>query len=249
MASKRYLIPTVMILTGAVIASAWYSYRAAQPGRLALRFHPFVGEEVLLLDQVRYANPGGEGTFKVRDFQFFISNIRLVSNSTEFVEPESYHLARFDSDDGTYVIVIENIPRKDYRRIEFGIGVDPATNGTVASVGDLDPNGRMAWSWDVGYKFVLFEGALVVGDIQYPLVYHVGFDENYKQVSLELDEPLFDGIEAKIDFRADLLQMFSGVKTVDMAGLSNVKFDPTDAKLLADNYARMVSICSAPCEH
>ncbi len=116
MASKRYLIPTVMILTGAVIASAWYSYRAAQPGRLALRFHAFVGEEALLLDQVRYANPGGEGTFKVRDFQFFISNIRLASNSAEFVEPESYHLARFDSDDGTYVIVIENIPRICNRR-------------------------------------------------------------------------------------------------------------------------------------
>ncbi len=249
MASKRYLIPTVMLLTGAVIASAWYSYRAAQPGRLALRFHPFVGEEALLLDQVRYANPGGEGTFKVRDFQFFISNIRLASNSAEFVEPESYHLARFDSDDGTYVIVIENIPREDYRRIEFGIGVDPATNGTMASVGELDPNGRMAWSWEVGYKFVLFEGALVVGDIQYPLVYHVGFDENYKQVSLELGEPLFDGLEANVDFRTDLLQMFSGAKTVDMAGMSNVKFDRTDAKLLADNYAHMVSICTSPCGH
>ncbi len=249
MASKRYLIPTVMILTGAVIASAWYSYRAAQPGRLALRFHPFVGEEALLLDQVRYANPGGEGTFKVRDFQFFISNIRLASNSAEFVEPESYHLARFDSDDGTYVIVIENIPREDYRRIEFGIGVDPATNGTLASVGELDPNGRMAWSWDVGYKFVLVEGALVVGDIQYPLVYHVGFDENYRQVSFELGEPLFDGLEAEIDFRTDLLRMFSSATTVDMAGLSNVKFDRTDAKLLADNYAHMVSICTSPCGH
>jgi hypothetical protein len=230
-----------------VIAAAWYSYRSVPPGRLALRFHPFVGEEALVLDQVRYANPGGEGTFKVRDFQFFVSNIRLVSNSAEFVEPESYHLARFDSDHGTHVIVIENVPREDYRRIEFGIGVDPAANGTIASVGELDPNGRMAWSWDVGYKFVLFEGALVVGDTQYPLVYHVGFDENYKQVSLELGEPLFDGPEAEVDFRTDLLQMFSGAKTVDMAGMSNVKFDRTDAKLLADNYARMVSICSSDC--
>ena len=105
----------------------------------------------------------------------------------------------------------------------------------------------MAWSWDVGYKFVLFEGVLVVGDIQYPLVYHVGFDENYKQVSLELDADLFDGPEADIEFRTDLLQMFSGAKTVDMVGTSNVKFDRTDAKLLADNYAGMVSICSPPC--
>ena len=63
---------------GVVFAGAWYSYRAAQPGRLVLRFHPFVGEEALVLDAVRYANPGGEGRFKVRDFQFFISNITLT---------------------------------------------------------------------------------------------------------------------------------------------------------------------------
>jgi hypothetical protein len=245
--NKRYLILAAMILAGAVIAAASYSYRSVQPGRLALRFHPFVGDEALVLDQVRYANPGGEGLFKVRDFQFFISNIRLVSDSAEFVERESYHLARFDSDDGTYVIVIENIPRGDYRRIEFGIGVDPATNGTLTSVGELDPNGRMAWSWEIGYKFVLLEGGLVVDDIQYPLVYHVGFDENYRLVSLELGEPLFDRPEAVVDFRTDLLQMFSGAETVDMAVISTVKFDRTDAKLLADNYSRMVSICSSDC--
>ena len=244
MAAKRFLIPAVLILAGAAMAVLWNSQRSARPGRLVLRFHPFVGEEALVLDQVRYANPGGEGTFKVRDFQFFISNIRLMSDSAEFVEPESYHLARFDGDDGTHVIVIENIPREDYQRIEFGIGVDPVANGSVTSVGELDPNGRMAWSWDVGYKFVLLEGGLVMGDTQYPLVYHVGFDENYRQVSFELGETLFDGLEANVDFRVDLLQMFSGEKTVDMAALSNVKFDRADAKLLADNYARMVSLAT-----
>jgi len=65
--------------------------------------------------------------------------------------------------------------------------VDPAANGSVAPVGDLDPNGRMAWSWDVGYKFVLFEGGLVLADTQYPLVYHVGFNENYTPLSFGLD--------------------------------------------------------------
>jgi hypothetical protein len=66
-------------------------------------------------------------------------------------------------------------------------------------------------------------------------------------LAFELGEPLFDGPEAGLDFRVDVLQMFSSVKTVDMAGLSNVKFDRADAKLLADNYARMVSICRSSC--
>ncbi len=248
MASRLFQIPILMVLIGVMIATTACSDRAALTGRLVLRFHAVVGEDALQLGQMRYANPGGEGSFKIRDFQFFISNIRLVSESAEFVEPESYHLVRFDSDDGSYVLVIDDIPREDYRRIEFGLGVDPETNGTIASVGELDPNGRMAWSWDVGYKFVLVEGALIVGDTQYPLVYHVGFNESYRQLSFELAEPLFDGPEARIEFHADLLQMFNGATTVDMADLSNVKFDPDDARLLADNYTNMVSTCSSSCD-
>jgi hypothetical protein len=248
MASRSYWFLSLLIVVAALLGGLYLWSQAEQPLRLTLRFHPFVGEDALELNQVRYRNPGGEGVFKVRDFQFYLSNIRLVASSAEFLEPESYHLVRFDNDELTHTIVIEDVPRKDYRRIEFGIGVDPAANGTITSVGELDPNGRMAWSWDVGYKFVLFEGGLVIGDIQYPLVYHVGFDENYKQVSIELDESLFGGSEVSVAFRTDLLQMFIGAQTVDMAALPNVKFDRTDAKLLADNYAQMVSICTSTCD-
>lgn len=198
-----------------------------------------------MLDEARYANPGGQGLFKVRDFQFFLSNVRLRADGMEFAEPESYHLARFDTDDGTYVLAIENVPRADYRSIQFGIGVDPAANGSTVPVGDLDPNGRMAWTWDVGYKFVLFEGGLVLEDTQYPLVYHVGFDENYRTVSFDLDRSLFDHGDATLDFCADLLRMFDGVHTVDMAALPNVKFDHHDARLLAENYAGMLSMCNS----
>jgi hypothetical protein len=246
MAMKAHGIPAALMLAAVALAAVACS-RSEQPLRVTVRVHPFVGEEALQLDQVRYANPGGQGSFKVRDFQFFVSNIRLMADSEEFSEPESYHLARFDDEEGIYGIVIENVPRADYRRIEFGIGVDPAANASVAAVGDLDANGRMAWSWDVGYKFVLLEGGLVVGDTQYPLVYHVGFDENYKQVAIDLGESFSAGDSPTIDLRADLLQMFDGTRTVDMAAMPNVKFDRADATLLADNYARMVSLCGGDC--
>jgi len=55
------------------------------------------------------------------------------------------------------------------------------------------------------------------------------------------------GEGAKVDLRTDVRQMFNGANTVDMAGLSTVKFDRDDARLLADNYARMISICSSDC--
>ena len=105
----------------------------------------------------------------------------------------------------------------------------------------------MAWSWDVGYKFVLVEGGLVIDDTQYPLVYHVGFDENYATRSIELDATLFEQHNPVLDLRVDLLKMFTGEKTVDMTALSNVKFDRDDARRLANNYADMISVCATDC--
>lgn len=235
-------------LVSAVLGAAVLLYLAARladqevrPAELTLQFHPFVGAEPLVANELRYANPGGAGSFEVRDFQFFLSNIRLTGNGSEYAEPDSYHLARFDRAQATYVVTLKDIPREDYNRIEFGIGVDPAANRSIEQRGDLDPNGRMAWTWDVGYKFVLFEGALVRDGVRKPLVYHVGFDENYKRISTGIDKRLLDTPDAKLDFRVDLLRMFAGHSTVDMAALSTVKFDRDDAALLARNYAGMIS--------
>jgi len=213
----------------------------AGPVELTLRFHPYVGAEPLVANELRYANPGGAGSFEVRDFQFFLSNIRLTGDSSEYAEPDSYHLVRFDRAQATYVVTLKEVPREDYDRIEFGIGVDPAANRSIEQRGDLDPNGRMAWTWDVGYKFVLFEGAFVRDDVRRPLVYHVGFDENYKPLSIGLDPGLKDTRDMNLDFRVDVLGMFAGDVSVDMEALSTVKFDRDDAALLARNYAGMIS--------
>jgi hypothetical protein len=239
---KKYRI-LIAVLLPLVVLVYWFSQSSGSK-KLTLTFQPFVGDEVLELGVPRYPNPGGPGYFKVRDFRFFISNIRLVGDSGYHAEPESYHLARFDNEQGTTVINLRDIPRGSYSRLEFGIGVDPGANGSITVAGDLDPNSRMAWSWDVGYKFVLFEGVLILDEARYPLVYHVGFDENYKTVSLPIDRKLLDDAQPQLNFAVNILQMFDGTTTVDMSKLPNVKFDRVDAKRLADNYAGMVLLNS-----
>jgi hypothetical protein len=216
-------------------------HRAAQPVELALTFHPFVGPAPLVLNQSSYPNPGGEGRFKVRDFLFFLSNIRLASAAGDYIEPDSYHLVRFDGDEPGFAIVLHDVPRRNYQRIEFGIGVDPAANRSLQSLGDLDPNSRMAWTWEVGYKFVLIEGTLQRGDMSVPLVYHIGFDENYHLVSTELRRDPLNDRPARLDFRVDLLRLFQGSTNVDMAALPSVKFDRADAALLGHNFPALVT--------
>src|SRR5262245_46089192 len=153
MRKATLLMPVLLAVAAALCVTGWRLHRASQPVELVLYFHPFVGSEPLVLNQCRYPNPGGEGRFKVRDFQFFLSNIHLVSAIGAYLEPDSYHLVRFDGEEPVFVIVLHDVPRRNYERIEFGIGVDAAANRSLRSCGDLDPNGRMAWTWEVGYKF------------------------------------------------------------------------------------------------
>jgi hypothetical protein len=239
---KASLLTLVMLTVAAALGiTGWWLYRAAQPVEVALYLHPFVGPEPLVLNECRYPNPGGEGRFKVRDFQFFLSNIRLVSASGAYAEPDSYHLVRFDGEEPAFAIVLHNVPPRNYERIEFGIGVDASANRSIRPRGDLDPNSRMAWTWEVGYKFVLFEGALLRGNASDPLVYHVGFDENYKLVSAELRGERLDRRSARLDFRVDILRLFQGSTNVNMAALPSVKFDRADAALLGRNFTALVT--------
>jgi hypothetical protein len=234
---------TVLLLAAvaALGVIGWRGYRVAQPVELTLYFHPFVGAEPLVLNECRYPNPGGEGRFKVRDFQFFLSNIRLVSGSGAFAEPDSYHLVRFDGEESAFGIVLHEVPRRKYGRIEFGVGVDDTANRSLQQRGDLDPNGRMAWNWEVGYKFVLLEGTLVRGTASNPLVYHVGFTENYRLTSTELQCDPLQSRPARLDFRVDILRLFQGATTIDMAALPSVKFDRNDAARLASNFSALVT--------
>jgi hypothetical protein len=241
MPKERKVVPVLLALVAILGISGWWRYHMSRPIDVTLYFHPVVGSEPLVLHAARYPNPGGEGRFQVRAFQLFLSNIRLTGDGSAYTEPDSYHLVRFDGTEPSFGIVLHDVPRREYERLEFGIGVDPAANKALAQQGDLDPNGRMAWAWEVGYKFVLLEGTLERGDARIPLVYHVGFDESYTLVSTVLQEDLVEGRSARLDFRVDLLRLFQGSPTVDMAALPSVKFDRTDAALLARNLPAMVT--------
>src|SRR5262249_53225635 len=108
MPRAAFLLP-LLLLALTLVGVGWPLHPAAEPAQLLLAFHAFVGSMPLVHNQSSYSNPGGEGQFKVRDFQFFLSNIRLVSATGAFVEHDSYHLVRFDGDDPAFVIVLDGV--------------------------------------------------------------------------------------------------------------------------------------------
>lgn len=212
-------------------------YEHNKPATYTLTITPTVGTQPLVFNDSRYPNPGGTGTFSIRAFQFYISNIKLVSDDATYIEPESYHLVRFDNTSKTYTITLKEIPNLAYQAIELSIGVDPKANGTITVSGDVNPNSRMAWSWDVGYKFVLFEGTLDQSEKRTPLVYHIGFDENYASLSFPLQSDTKD-LRANVD----IMRMFHGPSTIDMSQLPTIKFDRKDSQLMSRNYRHMLKL-------
>jgi hypothetical protein len=153
----------------------------------------------------------------------FISNIVVNYSSSSVNELESYHLVRFDGDTSFDEIIIPQIKIQNLKQLSFGIGVDPKANGTIMFSGDLDPNSRMAWNWQVGYKFLLLEGTLTLQDQQLPLVYHIGFDESYTELAFDISADITNDITADIaddltnkslsndgviNFKIDLLRLF-----------------------------------------
>ena len=217
-------------------------HHSTQPGTISLRFEAVMGDKPLVFNQASYPNPGGPGLFRVRDFQFYLSNIVLHGKKSAYRVPDSYHLARFDNPSTSYQIDLANVPRDSYSAVTFSIGIDEAANSSIRPAGDLDPNSRMAWNWEVGYKFLLFEGALMDGDSVRPLVYHVGFNENRKVLQFPLEEGMAPDSPNALLFTVDVMALFTGKTTIDMAALPNVKFDRDDARLLAGNYGQMISL-------
>lgn len=207
-----------------------------------LVFNAMVGEQPLEFNKFVYANPVGGEKFRIRSFKFYLTNVKLDGSEGRHDEPDSYHLARFDNPDASFSITLKNVELSELEKISLSIGVDRKANTSLEIRGDLDPNGQMAWNWEVGYKFVLLEGGIRVGDQVRPLVYHVGFSENRRDLAFVLPEKLPLRDNTTIRFNVDVMKMFSSSSRLNMAALHTVKFDKSDSKRIADNYSEMISI-------
>lgn len=216
------------------------------PADVTLTFNAMVGTEALQIATNSYDNPGGVGNFTVADFKFYISNLKLINSAanTAYVEENSYHLVRYDIDNNSFQIDLSQVPADNYDQLEFSIGVDPTTNVSTDNFGDLDPNNQMAWNWDVGYKFFLMEGEYFApGDgTPDPLVFHIGFDENFATLQYSLSLDLFNNKDATLNFNVDLSEAFKNPNPIDFQQLSTVKFVKPDAELVAENYLDMITL-------
>ena len=195
----------------------------AKPDRadITLRFEHVVGNLPLNFSSEFSTNTGQK--FLIEDFRYYISNLSFEDTRTgsKYEIPNSYHLIR-DNGTGIAELTLQNVPLASYDKFNFSWGIDAEKNTSLDQTGDLDPTNEMAWNWNTGYKFLLLEGRLIPSN--QGLVYHIGSDHNYKNLSFVIPE------DAKIDSRAqstmvvkvDLLKAFEGAASIDIATNNSV---------------------------
>lgn len=212
----------------------------------------------LVLDQAIFKTADGD-TLNVSSLKYFISNVVLTNEEGEDVAiADSYHLVESSATEAMSTFNL-SVPEGNYTKITFSLGVDETANGDETIIkGDLDPNSDMTWNWNIGYKFILFEGAYnanttyttddgttsahhKTSTVGGNFMYHIGVDENYTTFTEDLPKTLSiqNDQTSEVMLMANFDNFFSGVNTIDVETLSTAMVGPADdvAKLVA-NYAK-----------
>lgn len=220
-------------INGAVLLIAWFFLPGCKSENpVTISFSAMVAGEPLQFGKP-VAAPNGDGTYIINDFKLYISNIKLIGGGGEdFKEPDSYHLLTFQ-DQPHYSITLPEVPSGEYKKIQLSIGVDEVGNFSKDYPGDLDPTNQMAWNWTQGYKFILFEGLYkpVSSEEEIPLVYHVGFSENRKDLEFALTS------SKEIQFIIHLDQLFENPKLIDFHTHPRILFNKDHSAMISGNYA------------
>lgn len=212
---------------------------------LMLQFEAKVNGEPLVLGTKQYTNPNGDGTFSIEDFKLYISNIVLYDSlNNRFDEKNSYHLLRFNPQSNVFQFTVDSIALQRINKVSLAIGVDSVRNHNIDNSGDLDPNSQMAWNWSTGYKFLLLEGNYYKPgkDKPIPLVFHVGFMENYKWLDFKLGQSIDLKKDSVMSFVIEINELFKTPNTIYFDSLSSVTFNKQNALKLGNNYVDMITL-------
>ena len=201
---------------------------------VTLTFDVYVGAEPLEFGK-NYHSPNGDGTYSINDFKLYVSNVKLISKNgpnENYSEADSYHLLKFQ-ETNRFSFALNNVPNESYHKIRISIGVDDEGNFSKGYPGDLDPTNQMAWNWTQGYKFLLLEGLYTPesSDQQVPLIFHIGFSENVKDLQFELAS------SNNFQFAIEINELFKNPEVIDFHTYPRILFNPAHSSMISQNYA------------
>ncbi len=165
-------------------------------GNLSIEFDNAFGDSDLILNSTSYISNSSE-KIKISSVKYIVSNFKLETEEGvvyTYPKEESYFIVD-ENNVSSQFINLTNIPAGNYTKMIFGIGVDQEKYLAGATgQGDfltLAQDAGMMWSWQAGYKFVVFEGDYTSDNTAIPtaFAFHMGSHgtalDNYKEVTVD----------------------------------------------------------------
>lgn len=222
-----------------------------EKGTMKIQFTHLVDGVPLVFGDT-YTNASNEG-FTVSKFNFYVSNIVLTRQDDSQIKINDFYRIVKASSDSSQLLNLGSIPAGSYKSIKLMLGVDSTRNYSGAQSGGLEIGyaADMYWGWSQGYIFLKFEGLSTTspsGD----LAFHIGgYDgPNRGQREMTID---FGSTEAKltkngtttINLNVNIAELFKNPSAVSFTKFYKVLSPGTkDAKIIADNYADLISFGS-----
>ncbi len=216
---------------------------------ITINFKAVYGNEPLIVSDEEYDYEEG---MKVRfeTFNYYLSDIVLlrdetgVSDETEVTEVSFFDFSEMtdlDKANEGLNLISSGIPVGDYAGIKFGVGVKADLNRTQP--GDYSTSHPMHnpsnyWSSANGYIFMKIEGnadTLNVGDWEWPLIYHIGSDDFYREITFPKNITLKEGEQFELDFEVDLRQVL-----ITEEGFHDIKEVPIDHTVNIDVASKLM---------
>tara|TARA_B110000977_G_scaffold198431_1_gene283283 strand:- start:435 stop:1184 length:750 start_codon:yes stop_codon:yes gene_type:complete len=159
--------------------------------------------------------------YKVELLKFYMTNWKLEKTDGSLIMLNEINLVDFSLDEPLNIEA--DIETGTYVNLHFGIGLDPSLNASdpvdFESSHPLSVAQNTYWTWVSKYKFFMLEGRVDAQGGTEPnsaFSYHTGFDEMYREVSISLDNLVFDNSGDSLHLELDVSKIINGTNgTID----------------------------------
>lgn len=202
----------------------------------------FEGELVEVFEN--YVNVNGYD-MSFEDVRLYLSGISLVKSGGELVQLSEIEYFNFGDGESSRQFEIES---GDYEGLIYHVGVPQAMNGTdnpdflTSQYGPESPlnvqNG-MYWSWQAGYKFLIYEGRVdgtPDDSTDLPSVFsiHLGKDQFYTEFQVDLPFSITEGQTRHVAVEWDLAKsQYNDSDTIDLSIPAESQFHGAELELAA----------------
>jgi hypothetical protein len=183
-------------------------------GTAAIHVENVVGTEALQLGVMQYKNASAD-SFQVDLLKYYISNFEWIRDDGTSYKSRNYQLINA-SNVSSLDFQLDQIPNGTYTGLKFYLGVDSLSNHTLTNSAALDASSGMIWNWNTGYIFFKHEGKYVDSTgVHQPLLFHFGTDRALAEVTLPLNNLVFNSNSRNVVLKLDLASLYGSPNAID----------------------------------